>query len=126
MPHRQRTLVPSGASIPGSALGRPETNDYVRVLLIQLQKNLRTTGTIASRRELPLTQGKTEGRLGPYNPMNGLYIRAFVVACWAARPHFDMKARILKGARVGDHASSQQGWRASVSSGTIGAKGILK
>ncbi len=33
----------------------------------------------------------------PLLPMNGLYIRALVVACWAARLHFDMKCTDLEG-----------------------------
>jgi hypothetical protein len=32
------------------------------------------------RQELPLRGAKTEDRVRPYNPMNGLYIRALVVA----------------------------------------------
>ncbi len=71
-------------------------------------------GTYGQRQELPLRRAKVDDRLGPFNPMNGLYIRALVVACWAARLHFDMKCTDLKGARAGDHASSRQGWRASV------------
>ena len=74
MSHQPRTLVVSGATFPGSAVGQPETNDYV-----QLQRNLRATGTTASRRQLPLRKAKMDDRLGPYNPMNGLYIRALVV-----------------------------------------------
>jgi len=51
--------------------------------------------TTALRQELPLRRAKAEDRPGPYNPMYGLYIRAFVVACWAARLHFDMKGTDL-------------------------------
>jgi hypothetical protein len=32
------------------------------------------------RQELPLRRVKTDDRVRPYNPMNGLYIRALVVA----------------------------------------------
>ena len=43
---------------------------------------------------------------------------------WTARLHFDMKGTDLKGARVDDHASSRQGWRASVSCDAKGGKGL--
>jgi len=48
----------------------------------------------------------------------------YKIPCWTARLHFDMKGTDLKGARVDDHASSRQGWRASVSSDAKGAKGL--
>jgi hypothetical protein len=45
-------------------------------------------------RPVPSAQNRSPARS---SPPNGLYIRAFVVACWAARPHFDMKGADLKG-----------------------------
>ena len=77
------------------------------------------------RQELPLRRAKTDDRVRPYIPMNGLYIRALLVALLAARLHFDMKSRDFESARAGDHASSRQGWRASVSSDAKGVKGIV-
>jgi hypothetical protein len=73
----------------------------------------------AMRQELPLGRAKTEDRVRPYNPMNGLYIRALVVALLGSAATFWYEGHgSLPGARTGDHASSRQGWRASVSSGT--------
>lgn len=37
-------------------------------------------GTYGQRQELPLRRAKVDDGLGPFNPMNGLYIRALVVA----------------------------------------------
>ena len=49
------------------------------------------------RQELPLRSAKTDDRVRPYIPMNGLYIRALAVAPLAARLHFDMKDTDLEG-----------------------------
>jgi hypothetical protein len=42
-------------------------------------------------------RAKTDDRVRPYIPMNGLYIRALAVAPLAARLHFDMKDTDLEG-----------------------------
>ena len=47
------------------------------------------------RQELPVRRAKTDDRVRPYIPMNGLYIRALAVALLAARLHFDMKGTDL-------------------------------
>jgi hypothetical protein len=81
--------------MPTSA--QPETNHHVSCKSARhsTTEESAPASTTALRQELPLRRAKAGDRLGPYNPMYGLYIRAFVVACWAARLHFDMKGTDL-------------------------------
>jgi hypothetical protein len=52
----------------------------------------------AIRQELPLRRAKTDDRVRPYNPKNGLSVRALVVAVLGrARLHFGMKGTDLDG-----------------------------